>query len=79
MAQHAKSITLEELFADYDLKLLRTHKSEGYRKQFGWLKGYLKYDIDKKVSDLKEPDITSAFVHLPHGNRNSNLRCQRSN
>ena len=65
MQQRAKSITLEKLFESYDLKLQRTHKSDNYRKQFVWLKGYLDLVHQKKVSDLTVSDITVAFAHLP--------------
>ena len=78
MQQRAKSITLEKLFESYDLKLQRTHKSDNYRKQFVWLKGYLDLVHQKKVSDLTVSDITVAFAHLPDGNRNSNLRLLRA-
>ena len=78
MQQRAKSISLAELFEDYDLKLRRTHKSDNYRRQFVWLKGYLDLVHQKKVSDLTETDITVAFAHLPDGNRNSNLRLLRA-
>ena len=78
MEQRAKSITLAELFEDYDLKLQRTHKSDNYRRGFVWLKGYFDLVIDKRVSDLTETDITIAFAHLPDGNRNFNLRLLRA-
>jgi integrase len=78
MQERAKSITLAELFEDYDLKLRRTHKSDNYRRQFVWLKGYLDLVHHKKISDLTETDITVAFAHLPDGNRNSNLRLLRA-
>jgi integrase len=78
MQQRAKSISVEQLFSSYDLKLQRTHKSDNYRKQFSWLKGYLDLVHRKKVSDLKLSDITVAFAHLPDGNRNSNLRLLRA-
>jgi integrase len=78
MHQQDKSITVEQLFSSYDLKLQRTHKSANYRKQFSWLKGYLDLVHQKKVSDLRLSDITVAFAHLPDGNRNSNLRLLRA-
>ena len=49
MRQRQASITLEKLFESYDLKLQRTHKSDNYRKQFSWLKGYLDLVHQKKV------------------------------
>ena len=78
MHQQDKSITVEQLFSSYDLKLQRTHKSDNYRKQFVWLKGYLDLVHQKKVSDLRLSDITVAFAHLPPGNFNSNLRLLRA-
>jgi hypothetical protein len=78
MRQRQASITLAELFEDYDLKLQRTHKSDNYRRGFVWLKGYLDLVHQKKVSDLTVSDITIAFAHLPDGNRNSNLRLLRA-
>ena len=78
MRQRAKSITLEELFESYDEKLQRMHGTDNYRKGFRWLKGYLHFVIDKRVSDLTVGDAEIALAHRPAGNRNFNLRLLRA-
>jgi hypothetical protein len=78
MQQRAKSISLDQLFSSYNEKLLRMHRTDNYREQYRWLKGYFDWTIDKRVSDLTVSDINVAFSHLPAGNRNSNTRLLRA-
>ena len=73
-----KSITLSALFDDYLAKLRRTDRSENYLKQFRWLRGYLDFWLETKVSDITPGNIKMSLQKLPSGNFNSNLRLLRA-
>ena len=73
-----KSITLTALFDDYLAKLRRIDRSENYLKQFRWLRGYMDFWLESKVSDLTAGNIKMSLQKLPSGNFNSNLRLLRA-
>ena len=73
-----KSITLSALFDDYLAKLKRINRSENYLKQFRWLRGYLDFWLQTKVSDITSGNIKMSLQKLPSGNFNSNLRLLRA-
>jgi site-specific recombinase XerC len=76
--EREKSVTLGELLDNYLAKLKRAHRSENYLKQFRWLKGYLDFWLETKVSDLTPGNIRFSLQKLPSGNFNSNVRLLRA-
>jgi integrase len=73
-----KSITLNALFDDYLAKLKKINRSEGYMKQFRWLRGFMDFWLETKVSDLTPGNIKFSLQKLPSGNFNSHLRLLRA-
>ena len=68
-----KSITLAALLDDYISKLKLKQRSDGYIKQFSWLRGIMDFWLETKVSDLTPGNIRMSLQKLPSGYFNSNL------
>jgi site-specific recombinase XerD len=59
-------------------KLKRINRPENYLKQFRWLRGYLNFWLETKVSDMTLGNIKFSLQKLLSGNFNSNLRLLRA-
>ena len=68
-----KSITLAALLDDYISKLKLKQRTDGYIKQFSWLRGIMDIWLETKVSDLTPGNIRMSLQKLPSGYFNSNL------
>jgi hypothetical protein len=62
-----KSITLNALFDSYIDKLRRMNRSEGYIKQYRWLRGYMDFWLETKISDITPGNIKFSLQKLPAG------------
>jgi integrase len=72
------SITLGALFDSYVDKLKRMHRAENYVKGYHYLRGYMDFWLETKVSDLTAGNIKFSLGKLPSGHFNSNLRLLRA-
>ena len=68
-----KSTTLSALFDGLPGQAQTDRRSENYVKQFRWLRGYLDFWLETKVSDLTPGNIKFSLQKLPSGNFNSNF------
>ena len=73
-----KSITLAALFDDYIAKLKRRHRSENYLKQFRWLRGYMDFWLETKVTEITSGNLKFSLQKLPSGNFNANVKLLRA-
>jgi site-specific recombinase XerC len=73
-----QSIILSALFDDYIAKLQQTNRSAKYIKNYRWLKGYMDFWLETKVSDITPGNIKFSLQKLPSGNFNFNLRLLRA-